>query len=233
MIDELVTRAYRRWKENAGLLIAIGALSCGIPFVVIAVLSIFAVSLGITDPEAIPELAIIFASILAVTLMNAFVINGNYAIRKKIAPLSKSITYSASRILETGTAILFSTFPAIIGMVCALLVFTTLGESWSWLAVVLIIAGICGSVSLALSPYYAPDRGWWGAVTHAYAVGRKIYITLFLTYIFFVLIYITAHLLLANPSIRIIVFVLTDMVFLTHIKHQTFFEIIDSVEARE
>ena len=233
MIDELVARAYRVWRENAGLLIAIGALSLGIQLFVMVTLNILAVLFGISDPEAIPEWAVVVASILALTLMNAFAINGNYAIRRKIAPLSRSITYSASKKLETGTAILFSIFPAIVGMLCALIVFTTLGGSWSWLAVLSILTGICGSILLALSPYYAPDRGWWGAVTHAYAVGRKIYITLFLTYIFFALIYITIHLLFADPSIRIIAFMLADAAFLAHIKHQTFFEIIDSVEGRK
>ena len=236
MIDEVIARAYMVWRENAGLLIFIGILSWTLLFLLVlafsVVVGLIAVAFGTTDPQAIPEWVVTTVLVASSTLMVAFSINGNYAVRRKILPLSRAIRFSLSRILETGTAILFFAFPAVTGTLIALLVITLLGEAWSWLGFVFAVVGALGSVLFTLMPYYAPEKGWKEAMERAHVVGRKIYITLLLLQVFFALIYITILSLFADPLTGTIVLTLVDVTFLMHLKHQTFLELIDSEGAR-
>lgn len=230
MIDTIIAKAYKTWRENAGQLIVIGTVTWAIPMILSGILGIVAAAFGITDPKMIPEWAIIITTVVAFALMNAFAINGNYAIRKRIFPASSAMKFATSRVLETATALLFSVFPAVTGMLLALIVITLFGESWSALAAILALAGVLGSILFTFLPYYAAEHGWQGAMAHAYNAGRKVYITLILLSIFFALIYITIPALFADPTTGTMMLMLTDIVFLMHIRHQTFFELLDSVE---
>lgn len=232
MIDELIARALRVWRENKGLLIAVGILSWLIPIAFSFLLAVIASLFGISDPANIPYWAVIITFVASSALMNAVAINGNYAVRKRVGDVKDITRRAFEHSLETATAVLFTAFPAITGALLAMVVITLLGEAWAWLATILFIIGVLGSILVTLMPYYAAEHGWQNAMQHAIDTGKKIYITLLLLNLFFGLIYITI-VLPFDPETASFILIAVDTLFLMHLRHQTFFEVLDSVSGRE
>ncbi len=233
MIDQLFARAYRAWRENLGALAVAGLIAWAIPIVIMLIVEGIAYIFGITDPENIPYWAMIIASVASIALLNGFSIAANYAVRSGKREIGEMMRTAWKRTLETSTALLFATFPAITGALLALVVIAFLDETGGWLASVLSLLGVFGSVLVSLMPYQAAEHGWQDAMSRSIDAGKKVYITLLLLNFFFALIYITLLSFFPSPEIGASALMIVDIFFLMHIRHQTFFEVLDSVSARE
>ncbi len=233
MIDETFAKAVKVWRENFGALATAGLIAWAIPIALGLIVQLVAYAFGITDPQNIPYWAVIITSVASAALLNGFGIAANYAVRVGKREIREMAKTAWERVLETSTALLFAVFPAITGTLLSLVVITLMGEAWAWLASLLSIVGILGSILVSLMPYQAAEHGWQGAMSKSIEVGKKVYITLLLLNIFYALVYITILALFPNPEIGAGALMIIDILFLMHIRHQTFFEVLDSVSARE
>ncbi len=233
MLEDVFSRAYEMWKRHAGALAIAGIVAWSIPIILAAMVGVISAAFGIKNPENLPIWATATTMVAGIALMNGFAVGANYAVRRGRILIQDILHMGAEKSLDAATAFLFASFPAITGMLLGMLVVVMLGDSWGWLASILAVSGALGTVLVSLLPYLATEHGWQGAMDRAIRLGKMFYITLFLLNVFFALIYITLLALLPNPEWGATITFLIDALFLMHIRHQTFFEVLDSVQDRE
>jgi hypothetical protein len=232
-IDIAVRNAYNIWRQRMGLLSALGAWT-------------FLLAITIGSVAALPanyvtgNIQIAILSVATVLLMVTYQTVGiivNYAVRQGF-PANEAIRRSFSDYPNVASAVLIASIPWILGLLLATgfalagILYPNNIEILSILSFLSLVGGALVANVFTTLPYRSAEKPWIGAWDSAIRDGRDLYITLLLTNLFYALIYITI-IALAGPNYWPIILFAVDAGFLMHLRHQTYFEIIRSVSARE
>jgi len=222
MAGRFLQRAFQVWKTHVLELAVSGLISWGTLIVALAIISFL-------RPPAWLSLPLMVA---ALSIMQGITIAANYAVRIGKADLPRVLRVTLSKTLDAATALLFSCFPAITGALVGMVLVYMGGTLGAFVGVALAVMGVLGWILVSLMPYQAVEHGWQGAMARSVGIGRKVYITLLLLHAFFLLIYITPFFYLP-PTTAVAALMVMDIFLLAHIRHQAFFEVLDSVSVHE
>jgi|GEM_PF-6812660 len=224
----MIVNAFRKWKENAGVMIIWGFIAYTAAIILGSITYIILRPIGqtVAGSTATTVLLLTYSIIGTVTAG---------AIQRGPTTAEEIWEHLNEKWADVGIATVFAWLPFIVGLLISLaaVLYSVNSGSGAWANIGLAVfaMGWFTAMATSVAPYIADTEGWKNAVERTWMVAREKYITLLILALVFGVIYITYLALLPTPLGWILA--VLDATLIMHIRNLAFFEVTRSVSARE